>query len=59
MAFCRNCGAPIDENAKFCAKCGAGQIIQAVQQPAPQPVYQQATVRVIFFVHLKSTSSGE
>lgn len=29
MAFCRNCGAPVDENAKFCAKCGAGQIIQA------------------------------
>ncbi len=48
MAFCRNCGAPVDENAKFCAKCGAVQITQQVQQsaqqpvqPAPQPVYQQ------------------
>jgi len=22
MAFCRGCGAPLDENAKFCAYCG-------------------------------------
>ena len=22
MAFCRNCGAPLEENVKFCANCG-------------------------------------
>lgn len=22
MGFCSNCGAPVDDNAKFCAKCG-------------------------------------
>ena len=50
MAYCRNCGAPVADDSKFCAKCGAVQITQAVQQPAqavqpvqpaPQPVYQQ------------------
>lgn len=40
MAFCRNCGQPIDDNAAVCASCGAAQ---TVQQAAPQqPVYQQA-----------------
>ena len=39
MAFCRNCGQPIDDNAAVCASCGAAQ---TVQQAAPQqPVYQQ------------------
>ena len=23
MAFCRNCGAPLEENIKFCANCGS------------------------------------
>lgn len=23
MAFCKNCGAQLDENVKFCASCGA------------------------------------
>jgi len=23
MSFCRNCGAPLDENVKFCANCGS------------------------------------
>ena len=23
MAFCRNCGAQLDENVKFCANCGS------------------------------------
>ena len=40
MAFCRNCGQPIDDNAAVCASCGAAQ---TVQEAAPQqPVYQQA-----------------
>ena len=25
MSFCRNCGAPVDPNAKFCSVCGAKQ----------------------------------
>ena len=23
MSFCRNCGAPLEENVKFCANCGS------------------------------------
>ncbi len=25
MAYCKNCGVALDENAKFCATCGASQ----------------------------------
>ena len=34
--FCQNCGAPLNEGAKFCPTCGAG-----VGAPAPQPQPQQ------------------
>lgn len=29
--FCRNCGKPIDDNAKFCPECGAATSDQAAQ----------------------------
>jgi len=41
MAYCRNCGTRLKENAKFCASCG--QAVTKTQQPAQlqQPTYQQ------------------
>lgn len=34
--YCRNCGAEVDENQKFCTKCGAPQIPSApAVKPAP------------------------
>ena len=44
MAFCGNCGNPIDDTMAFCPNCGAQQApAQAVpqQQAAPQHEYQQ------------------
>ncbi len=29
MAFCKNCGAQLEENAKFCPSCGTAQAAQA------------------------------
>ena len=40
--FCRSCGAPVGDTAKFCPRCGT-QILKAaqpVQQPARQPAQQ-------------------
>ncbi|MBQ3417492.1 MAG: zinc ribbon domain-containing protein [Ruminococcus sp.] len=39
MAFCGNCGNPLDDNMAFCPNCGAQQ---APAQAAPQQQYQQA-----------------
>lgn len=39
MAFCRNCGAEMNEGAAFCPNCGTGANAQAPggqYQPAPQ-----------------------
>lgn len=33
--FCKNCGAEIDDNARFCVNCGCDQ-----QAPAQQPQYR-------------------
>lgn len=43
MAFCTNCGKPVDDTIRFCPACGAPQQPQQpYQQPASQqPVYQQ------------------
>ena len=38
MAFCRNCGTKIDDNAKFCPGCG-----QAVEAPATEQIKTEAT----------------
>ncbi|MDE6296555.1 MAG: zinc ribbon domain-containing protein [Muribaculaceae bacterium] len=56
MAFCTNCGAPIEEGAKFCGQCGtptqkvnnpqptqqSAQQTQQYQQPVQQPYQQPA-----------------
>lgn len=34
MAYCRNCGQPVDENARFCPHCGAKQF-----EETPQTVF--------------------
>ncbi|MBQ9429322.1 MAG: zinc-ribbon domain-containing protein [Clostridia bacterium] len=40
--FCQNCGAPLNEGAKFCPTCGAGVGAPAPQPQQPQqPAYQQ------------------
>ena len=44
MAFCSNCGKPVDDTIRFCPSCGAPQqpvSQQPYQQPAPQQPYQQ------------------
>ena len=35
MAFCKKCGAQLEDGAQFCAKCGATQ--EAAQAPAAAP----------------------
>ena len=41
MAFCRNCGSRLSDNAKFCASCG--HAVMTTQQPSQPPlsIYQQ------------------
>lgn len=41
MAFCTNCGSPLEEGAKFCGQCGTPTPTAPNPQPAQQP-YQQA-----------------
>lgn len=36
MAFCQNCGAVMQDGAKFCASCGGAGAAQPGQQPPPQ-----------------------
>ena len=38
MAYCINCGAPINNGAVYCERCGFNQIEGRPQQ---QPMYQQ------------------
>ena len=35
MAFCNSCGAQLDGDSRFCAKCGADQAAKAGGAPAP------------------------
>ena len=37
MAFCPNCGASLEEGAKFCTSCGMSVVPDAQPQPEPQP----------------------
>lgn len=36
--YCRNCGAEIEDSAKFCSSCGTRTGATAESQPAQQPV---------------------
>ncbi len=46
MYYCSQCGNAIDENAKFCSKCGAPVAASAPVQPAySQPTYTQPAPR--------------
>src|SRR5690348_3314695 len=36
MSFCRYCGAPVEEAARFCGKCGGSTQGSQQAQPAPQ-----------------------
>jgi len=38
MAFCNSCGAQLDGNSRFCAKCGADQAAKMSSAPAPAAV---------------------
>jgi hypothetical protein len=41
MAFCHNCGAPLEAEARFCGSCGHSLVESppaSVQAPQPQPV---------------------
>ena len=43
MAFCKNCGAPMDDETKYCPTCGAPVGGPVNPDPNPvQPDYQQA-----------------
>ena len=49
MAFCKNCGNQLPDDASFCANCGTpvdnsqqAETQQTYQQAAPQQTYQQA-----------------
>jgi uncharacterized membrane protein len=37
MPFCANCGAKLDDNAKFCASCGAAREPSSQKSSAPPP----------------------
>lgn len=39
MAFCRQCGAPLQEGTKFCSECGAPADSAPVQMASPQLEY--------------------
>ena len=39
MAYCRQCGAPLQEGTKFCSECGAPADSAAVRMAAPQIEY--------------------
>ena len=39
MAFCRQCGAPLQEGTKFCSECGAPADSAPVRMASPQLEY--------------------
>ena len=42
MKYCTNCGSPIPDEAKFCAYCGAKQLVVERPKPAQEPVPEPA-----------------
>ncbi len=48
MAYCRECGAPIDEAAKFCPECGTpanGETVTAPVEASPPPTPQPSNAK--------------
>ena len=39
MAFCQNCGVPLNEGTKFCPNCGT--LVQTWEEPAAVPAQQE------------------
>lgn len=44
MAFCYNCGSPMDDSAAFCSSCGTRKPTQGQQGPQAVPVSAAAPV---------------
>src|ERR1700722_2723502 len=42
MAFCNSCGAQLEGDSRFCAKCGADQAAKAGGAPPPAPAVPMA-----------------
>lgn len=40
MAFCRNCGKEIDDNAVACNECGAAQMVEPTPVVEPTPIVE-------------------
>jgi len=47
MAYCRKCGAEIDEDVKFCPECGTGQETVVMQESIPQGPIKAPTGRMV------------
>lgn len=45
--FCKNCGAEMNDGAKFCQNCGASQTGSAPQQPVINVINQNTNVNKI------------
>ena len=52
--FCKNCGAEMNDGAKFCQNCGASQTGSAPQQPVINVINQNTNVNKNFgYIHKK------
>ena len=53
MAFCKNCGKELEDNATFCGNCGAAQdvapapTVEPTPVVEPEPQYQQPQPPVV------------
>jgi tRNA threonylcarbamoyladenosine modification (KEOPS) complex Pcc1 subunit len=51
MAFCNSCGAGLESDAKFCPKCGAGQVgTVASSGSVPATSSQSNTLKIVLIV---------
>lgn len=58
MAFCKYCGAEIDESAKFCPQCGADQQYDAVYEPVSNSSSDDLGLVIKIFLVLGCISFG-
>ena len=47
MKYCTKCGAPMNDDALFCPKCGARVEKVVIEKPDPQPVEEKPTEQPI------------